>query len=76
MDLFNLQGKIAIVTGALGLIGKEHCRALAHAGATVIVADLNLEACVEFASTLSQWGGRIVFWDYVWKGSYGSSGMG
>jgi len=34
------------------LIGKEHCRALAHAGATVIVADLNLEACVEFASTL------------------------
>ena len=52
MDLFNLQGKIALVTGSLGLIGKEHCRALAHAGATVIVADLNYEACAEFASTL------------------------
>lgn len=52
MDLFNLQGKIALVTGSLGLIGKEHCRALAHAGAKVIVADLNYEACAEFASTL------------------------
>ena len=51
-DMFNLTGKIALVTGALGLIGKEHCKALAQAGATVIVADLSLEACVNFASTL------------------------
>ena len=51
-DMFNLSGKIALVTGALGLIGKEHCKALAQAGATVIVADLSLDACVNFASTL------------------------
>ena len=52
MDLFNLEGKIALVTGALGLSGKEHCRALAQAGATVIVADLNEDACADFAASL------------------------
>jgi len=51
-DMFNLSGKVALVTGALGLIGKEHCKALAQAGATVIVADLSLDACVNFAATL------------------------
>jgi len=51
-DMFNLSGKVALVTGALGLIGKEHCKALAQAGATVIVADLSIAACVDFASTL------------------------
>lgn len=51
-DMFKLSGKVALVTGALGLIGKEHCKALAHAGATVIVADLSMADCVDFASTL------------------------
>ncbi len=51
-DMFNLSGKVALVTGALGLIGKEHCKALAQAGATVIVADLSIADCVDFASTL------------------------
>ena len=51
-DMFNLSGKVALVTGALGLIGKEHCKALSQAGATVIVADLSIAQCVDFASTL------------------------
>ncbi|MCF8259959.1 MAG: SDR family oxidoreductase [Melioribacteraceae bacterium] len=52
MELFSLNGKVAIVTGALGLIGKEHCKALSEAGANVVVADLNLEKCEEFALSL------------------------
>lgn len=49
---FSLQNKVAIVTGALGLLGKEHCIALTDAGATVIATDLNGTKCEEFGATL------------------------
>jgi NAD(P)-dependent dehydrogenase (short-subunit alcohol dehydrogenase family) len=52
MELFSLKNKTAIVTGALGLIGKEHCRALSEAGANVIVADLDQAKCDSFTETL------------------------
>lgn len=47
MNLFELKNKVAIVTGATGLIGKNHCKALADAGANVVVADLNIERCTK-----------------------------
>lgn len=54
MEMFTLKDKTCIVTGALGLIGKEHCRALAEAGANVVAADINGKACEEFAQTLGE----------------------
>lgn len=49
---FSLEGKAAIVTGALGLLGKQHCYALSEAGASVIVCDLNEAHCKKFAREL------------------------
>jgi NAD(P)-dependent dehydrogenase (short-subunit alcohol dehydrogenase family) len=38
---FNLEGKVALVTGASGAIGRDICLALARAGADVIVSGRN-----------------------------------
>lgn len=52
MELFSLKNKTAIVTGALGLIGKEHCKALSEAGANVVVADIDEAKCKDFVKVL------------------------
>jgi 2-deoxy-D-gluconate 3-dehydrogenase len=41
MTYFDLTGRVAVVTGGPGLLGKEFCRILAEAGASVVVADIN-----------------------------------
>lgn len=52
MNLFDLTNKTAIVTGACGLIGRQHCAALAAAGANVVVADINQAAADAVAAGL------------------------
>jgi len=47
-----LERRVALVTGALGLLGKEHCRALSRSGVRVVAGDLDGRATRAFASAL------------------------
>ncbi len=53
-NLFELKGKTAIVTGAVGILGQGFCRGLAEFGAQVAVVDLDQPRCTAFATTLEE----------------------
>ena len=57
-SLFDLTGKTAIVTGAVGILGQHFCRGLAEFGAHVAVVDLDLDRCAGFALDLESDYGR------------------
>lgn len=40
---FDLSGRVALITGASGLLGQEHAHALLDSGATVILTDISLK---------------------------------
>jgi len=55
-EKFDLSGRVAVVTGGVGLLGTEFCRTLAEAGATIVVADLNASASQAVADSLTNSG--------------------
>ena len=52
--LFNLENKTAIVTGAMGILGKTFCRGLAEYGANLVLVDLHQDKLDELAAELSK----------------------
>jgi NAD(P)-dependent dehydrogenase (short-subunit alcohol dehydrogenase family) len=55
--MFNLSGKVALVTGARRGMGKAHALALAKQGATVVITDIDLTECQVVADEVVQAGG-------------------
>ena len=60
LDLFDLRGKTALVTGASSGIGKKVALAYIQAGAQVAIAARHLEVLEKFADELTAAGGS--FW--------------
>lgn len=54
-------GKVALVTGAAGGMGRATARAFAAAGAQVVAADIAAEGAEETVSSIKQDGGSAVF---------------
>ncbi|RXK46963.1 SDR family oxidoreductase [Halorientalis pallida] len=53
-ELFDMEGRVAIVTGGYGQLGSQMSDALAEAGAHVVVAARTYERCAEKARELSE----------------------
>lgn len=53
LNLFRLDGKVAIITGAGGLLGEQHALALSDFGATVVMTDLTTDIIQERTKSLT-----------------------
>lgn len=53
-NLFELDRKTAVVTGAVGILGQRFCCGLAEFGANVVVVDLDSDRCAAFAAELER----------------------
>lgn len=55
-DIFNLQGKVAVVTGGTGVLGSAMSKALAKAGASVVILGRRKEAADALAEEIKKAG--------------------
>ncbi|WNK00333.1 SDR family oxidoreductase [Thalassospiraceae bacterium LMO-JJ14] len=60
-NLFDLSGKVALITGGTGIQGQRISRGLAANGADVAIVDLDADAAEDLARDIAQeFGGRVI----------------
>lgn len=52
-ELFDFSGKVAVIVGGAGKMGQSFARALSLAGASVVLADINEQACKKAAKDIA-----------------------
>jgi len=60
MNKYNLDNKVAIITGARQGMGRTHALTLAKAGAKVVVSDISLEDCQKVVEEIKKDGGEAI----------------
>lgn len=53
-SLFDLSGRVAVITGGGGFLGERHAEAIAAAGGTPVLSDIRLDAALQKAERLSE----------------------
>ena len=61
LDKFSLKGKTTFITGGAGFLGTEVSKALAQAGARVIILDIDQKKGEELAEQIKKEGGEVEF---------------
>ena len=52
-EIFNLRGKIIVITGATGLLGRKHAEIVACYGGTPVLLDLSQQTINDFVNDLN-----------------------
>lgn len=54
---YSLRDRVAIITGAAGLLGTDYCHTLASVGAHIVVADIDHQRSVQLANEVTEMNG-------------------